>query len=174
MSDFLRPIDWGTPGFPILHHLWEFAQTHVPWVGDATFSSSVTLFSSCPQSFQASGSFPISLLFTSGGQSIGLHHRISPSNEYMYTDMEMNYLKWLSKWNVKGLSRTVVLEKTVQFSSVHFSRSVVSDSLWPHESQHARPPCPSPAPGVHLNSCALSWWCHPAISSSVVPFSSCP
>ena len=55
-----------------------------------------------------------------------------------------------------------------------FSRSVMSDSLQPHESQHARPPCPSPTPGVHSNSCASSWWCHPAISSSVVPFSSCP
>ena len=61
-----------------------------------------------------------------------------------------------------------------QFSSVQLSHSVVSNSLRPHESQHARPPCPSPAPGVHLNSCALSWWCHPAISSSVVPFSSWP
>ena len=50
----------------------------------------------------------------------------------------------------------------------------MSDSLWPHESQDARPPCPSPTPGVHTNSCALSRWCHPAISSSVVPFSSCP
>ena len=57
---------------------------------------------------------------------------------------------------------------------VQFSYSVMSDSLWPHESQHTRPPCPSPAPGVHPNSCASSWWCHPAISSSVVPFSSCP
>ena len=55
-----------------------------------------------------------------------------------------------------------------QFSSVH---SVVSDSLWPHELQYARPPCPSPTPGVHPNSCALSRWCHSAISSSVVPFS---
>ena len=60
------------------------------------------------------------------------------------------------------------------FSSVQFSRSVVSDSLQSHKSQHAMPPCPSPTPGVHPNSCALSWWCHPAISSSVVPFSSCP
>ena len=57
---------------------------------------------------------------------------------------------------------------------IQFSRPVVSDSLWPHESQHARPPCPSPTPGVHSNSCPLSRWCHPAISSSVVPFSSCP
>ena len=63
---------------------------------------------------------------------------------------------------------------SVQFSSVHFSHSVMSDCLWPHESQHARPPCPSPTPGVHPNSCASSQWCHPAISSSVVPFSSCP
>ena len=58
--------------------------------------------------------------------------------------------------------------------SVQFSRSVVSDSLWPHESQHARPPCPSPTPGVHSHSRPSSQWCHPAISSSVIPFSSCP
>ena len=58
--------------------------------------------------------------------------------------------------------------------SVQFSRSVVSDSLRPHELQHSRPPCPSPTPGVHSNSRPLSRWCHPAISSSVVPFSSCP
>ena len=56
--------------------------------------------------------------------------------------------------------------------SVQFSSSVVSDSLQPHESQHARPPCPSPTPRVYSNSCPLSWWCHPTISSSVVPFSS--
>ena len=49
----------------------------------------------------------------------------------------------------------------------------MSDSLRPHESQHARPPCPSPTPGIHSNSCPSSWWCHPAISSSVVPFPSC-
>ena len=58
--------------------------------------------------------------------------------------------------------------------SVQFSRSVVSDSLWPHESQHARPPCPSSSPGVHSDSRPSSQWCHPAISFSVVPFSSCP
>ena len=60
------------------------------------------------------------------------------------------------------------------FSPVQFSCSVLSDSLRPHELQHARPPCPSPTSRVYLNSCPLSWWCHPAISSSVVPFSSCP
>ena len=63
---------------------------------------------------------------------------------------------------------------TVFAYSAQFSRSVVSNSLWPHELQHARPPCPSPTPGVHSDSCPSSWWCHPAISSSVVPFSSCP
>jgi len=61
-----------------------------------------------------------------------------------------------------------------EIASVQFSHSVVSDSLRPHESQHARPPCPSPTPGVHSNSRPLSRWCHPAISSSVVPFSSWP
>ena len=63
---------------------------------------------------------------------------------------------------------------SVQFSSVQFSRSVVSDSLRPHESQHTRPPCPSPTRRVHSDSRPSSPWCHPAISSSVVPFSSCP
>ena len=63
---------------------------------------------------------------------------------------------------------------SVQFSSVHFSPSVMSNSLWPHEPQHARPPCPSLTPGVHPNPWPLSWWCHPTISSSVIPFSSCP
>ena len=60
----------------------------------------------------------------------------------------------------------------IPFSSDQFSCSVVSDSAT-HEPQHARPPCPSPTPGVHPNPCPLSWWCHPTISSSVVPFS-CP
>ena len=58
--------------------------------------------------------------------------------------------------------------------SVQFSHSVVSDSLRPHELQHARPPCPSPTPWVHSDSCPSSQWWHPAISSSVIPFSSCP
>ena len=62
----------------------------------------------------------------------------------------------------------------IRICSVQFSHSVMSDSLRPHELQHARPPCPSPTPRVHPNSCPLSQWCHPAISSSVVPFSSCP
>ena len=66
---------------------------------------------------------------------------------------------------------TFYLKKCLE--SVQFS-SVVSDSLWPHETQHARPPCPSPTPGVHSDLRPSSQWCHPAISSSVVAFSSCP
>ena len=64
-------------------------------------------------------------------------------------------------------------EESDGLQSSQFSHSVVSDSLRPHELQHARPPCPSPTPGVHSNPCPLIRWCHPAISSSVVPFSSC-
>ena len=59
------------------------------------------------------------------------------------------------------------------FITIQFSHSVLSNSLWPHGLQHARPSCPSPTPGVYPNSCPLSQWCHPTISSSVVPFSSC-
>ena len=76
--------------------------------------------------------------------------------------------------NLMFLSTFVVLNRVLGIESVQFSRSVVSDSLWPHESQHARPPCPSQAPRVYPNSCPSSLWCHPAISSSVAPFSSCP
>ena len=64
--------------------------------------------------------------------------------------------------------------KSGGISSVQFSCSVMSDYLWPHELQHTRPPCPSPTPRVHPNPCPLSRWCHPTISSSVIPFSSCP
>ena len=68
---------------------------------------------------------------------------------------------------------TLLQDRRNQFSSVQFSRSVVSNSLQPCELQHARPPCPSPSPGVYPNSCPSSRWCHPTISSSVIPFSSC-
>ena len=68
--------------------------------------------------------------------------------------------------------RTMTSILALHFSSVQFSRSVMSNSLWPHELQHTRPPCPSPTPGVHLNPYPLCQWWHPTISSSVVPFSS--
>ena len=77
------------------------------------------------------------------------------------------------KLNIKKIRIMLSRPVSPQIRS-EISRSVVSDSLWPHESQHTRPPCPSPTPGVHSDSCPPSQWCHPAISSSVVPFSSCP
>ena len=68
-----------------------------------------------------------------------------------------------------------LIKQSLQFTSVQsFSCSVMSESVRPHEPQHARPPCPSATLRVHSNSCPSSWWCHPAISSYVVPFSSCP
>ena len=75
---------------------------------------------------------------------------------------------------VGALHRVLMWAFPLTHHSVQFSHSVMSDSLRPHESQHARPPCPSPAPGVHSDSCPSSQWCHPATSSSVVPFSSYP
>ena len=77
-------------------------------------------------------------------------------------------------WQADSKIHMELQENQDSQNNLQFSRSVVSDSLPPHESQHARPPCPSPTPGVHPNSCPLSQWCHPAILSSVVPFSSCP
>ena len=79
----------------------------------------------------------------------------------------MSIDRWMDKEVVVHLQNGI-------FSTVQFSHSVVSNSLQPHESQHTRPLCPSPTPGVYPNSSLSSQWCHPAISSSVVPFSSCP
>ena len=73
-----------------------------------------------------------------------------------------------------SFARYSISQSLLQFSSVQFSHSVVSNSLRPHESQHARPPCPSPTPEVQPDSRPSSQWCHPAISSSVIPFYSCP
>jgi len=86
---------------------------------------------------------------------------------------ENEYYQMLSTDSVQSLSNCQ-WHFSHQFSSVQFSRSVVSDSLRHHELQHARPPCPAPTPGVHSDSRPSVQWCHPAISSSVVPFSSCP
>ena len=76
--------------------------------------------------------------------------------------------------HISGTSGAFITDKHSKFSSVQFSRSVVSDSSWPHEPQHTRPPCPSPTPGVQPNPCPSSRWCHPTISSSVILFSSFP
>ena len=84
-----------------------------------------------------------------------LHNSIN----YLFKSLITNYAYLFKYW---------------EFSSVQFSHSVMSDSLWPHEPQHARPPCPSPTPRVHPNPCLSSQWCHPTTLSSVIPFSSCP
>ena len=85
-------------------------------------------------------------------------------NGYMYM---YGWVPSLFTWNFHNIVNQLS-------SSVQFSHSVVSHPLRPHEPQHARPPCPSPTPGVHPNPCPLSWWCLPTISSSVIPFSSHP
>ena len=86
----------------------------------------------------------------------------------------VNVIHFTSKFVSNCIVIVITFTLNGQFSSVQFSRPVVSDSLRPHESQHARPSCPSPSPGAHSDSRPLSWWCHLAISSSVIPFSSCP
>ena len=88
-----------------------------------------------------------------------------------YNQISMVYQQY---FNTALASLSLRIFFTFSWGSVQFSCSVMSDSLQPHELQHARPPCPSPIPRVHSNSCPSSRWCNPAISSSVVPFSSCP
>ena len=98
----------------------------------------------------------------------------SKQRQFWWKGITLTEVSWRGN-GVESISKCKInLRKMSSFSSVQFSRSVVSDSLWPHELQHARLPCPSPTPGVHSNSRPSSRWCHPAISSSVAPFSSCP
>jgi len=102
---------------------------------------------------------------------------------YTYIHFSWIHVNVTTKWQGAELVRFKdILHKYIRYLYYRyiitylyqFSRSVVCDSLRPHELQHARPPCPSPTPGVHPNPCLLNQWCHPTISSSVVPFSSCP
>ena len=116
------------------------------------------------------------LLEKSRGIALEKMKRLSQSGNntqlWMWLVMAVNF--WCCKeqyctgtWNVRSMNQG-------KFSSVQFCCSVVYNSLWPHELQHTRPPCPSPTPAVYSNSRPSSQWCHQAISSSVVPFSSCP
>ena len=109
------------------------------WWCHPTISSSVTPFSSCPQSFPSLGSFQISRLFASGGQSIGASASALP----------MNFQSWFP----------LGLASLISLLPVQFSCSVMSDSLWLYGLQHARPPCPSASPGVYSNLCSLSPCC---------------
>ena len=85
------------------------------------------------------------------------------------TTIKLRAASMKDNWSGRYVKYFILLISSVS----QFRSSVMSDYLWPHESQHTRPPRPSPTPGVYSNSCPSSQWCHPAISSSVVPFSSC-
>ena len=138
----------------------------------STISSSVIPFSSCLQSFPASGSFPLSQLFASGGQSIeaSTSAPVLPMNSQGWFPLGLTGLISLQ---FKGLSR-VFSNTTVQKHQFFGPLpSLWSNSLQPHELQLTRLPCPSLSPGICSNSCSLSQWYHPTISSSVSPFSFC-
>ena len=125
--------------------------------------------------------------FGSTGLCYGSCHNFIPQASY-FSQQAFLYPKYFSLGPAKDGRSSRVIGKISQWTSfqglsshawnlespVQFSCSVMSNSLWPHGLQHARPPCPSPTPGVYSNSCPLSRWCHPTTSSSVVPFSSCP
>ena len=117
-------------------------------------------------------------LLTAWNVVIRCHHSIFHRKRYILNSFGiiLLYPFWNCMFNVVPTFRhiTPLAGKRNGHQSVQFSRSIVSNSLRPHELQHARPPCPSPTPRVHPNSCPSSQWCHPAISSSVVPFSSIP
>ena len=136
--------------------VWELLKQHLPW----SFSQKA------PAYLPPSHSTPYWLFFI---DSLYLCLKILPILVFLSLSHLYPMLQSLR------LSDFLILKPFHStFSSVQFSCSVVSDSLRPHESQHARPSCPSPTPGVHSDSCPSSQWCHPAISSSVIPFSSCP
>ena len=139
------------PGLPVHHQLPELAQTHVHRVGDA-IQPSHPLLSPSPPAF-----------------NLSQHQDL-----FQWVNSSLEVAKVLTRDKIQDPCMLRVLTtRPPERKKEKWSRSVVSDSLWPHESQHARPPCPSPTPRAHPNSCPLSRWCHPTISSSVVPFSSC-
>ena len=137
-------MDCSMPSFPVLHCLTEFAQIHVHWVSDAIQSS---------------------------------HHLLPPSPLALNLSQHQSLFQWVSSLSSGQSNRTstsVLPIKTqgwFPFSSLQLLSCV--HFLQPHGLQHARLPCPSPTPGACANSCPSSQWCHPTISSSVVPFSSC-
>ena len=101
-----------------------------------------------------------------------LKHRVEVNWARAKINNDIQYFIWGKK--TKQLISQYALSPDDGINSVQVSRSVVSNSLWSHQPQHTRPPCPSPASGVYSDPCPLSRWCHPTISSSVVPFASCP
>ena len=189
-------MDCSTPGFSVHHQLPELAQTQCPssWWCHPIISSSVIPFFSCLQSFPASWSFALNQFFALGGQSIGPSALVLLMNEY--SGLIPFRIDWFDLHAVQGTLKSLFQQHSskasilwnsaffmvqLSYPYIQFSNSFVSDCLRAHELQHARPPCPSPTPGVYPNSCQTHWvytnslsqWCHPTISSSVFPFS-CP
>ena len=186
------PYPWPTPGGACSNWSPSSYWCH------PTISSCFSPFS-CLQSFPDLGSFPMSQFFTSGGQSIGVSASSSVLKMNIRDWFSLGLTGWItlkSKGITRVFSNTVVqnhqffrtqlslwsnshihtwlLEKPwLWLGSLQVTNSFMSDSLWPHEPQHIRPPYLSATPGVHPNPCPLSLWCHPNISSSVGPFSSC-
>ena len=128
-----------------------------------TISSSAIPFS-CLQSFPASGSFQMSQLFASGGQSIGVYKELFKGSRTLRGECKSNHIAILDEGSVASYDDLLLL----------FSHSVVPDSLQPHGLQHAKLPCPSPSPRLCSNSCPFSRWCYLTVSSSAAPFSFCP
>ena len=102
------------------------------------------------------------------------HWSLLPQFQAILRDCISSRAPWGFSKACDGFELDLISFHCLFWLQVQFSRSVVSDSLWPHESQHAKSPCPSPTSGVHSNSCPSGRWCHPAISSFIIPFSSCP
>ena len=142
------PMNCSMPGLPVHHQLPEFTQTHVRWVSDA---------------IQPSHPPPP-------------NHLILPPGSSGHGIFQARILEWVAIHFSRGSSRPRDWTRVscVSCITVQVSPSVVSDSLRPHGLQHPRLPCPSPTPRACSNSCPLSQWCHPTISSSVIPFFSCP
>ena len=149
-------MDSSTQGLPVHHQLPEFTQTHVHWVGDAIQPSH-------PLSSPSSPAFNLSqhqVLF----KWVSSSHQVAIIVEFSFNISPSNEHSGLISFRVDWLD----------LLAAQFSHSVMSDSLGPHGLQHTRSSSPSPTPGVYPNSCPLSQWCQPTISSSVVPVSSCP
>ena len=161
-------LAFSTAGFLVQHQIPELAQIHsIELVMQSNHLILCRPLLLLPSIFPSIRVFSNESVLSTGGQSIWVSASVSvlPIN--------------IQDWFPLGLTGLISLQfnglsRFFSNSSVQFTHSVMSDSLQPHESQHTRPPCPSPTPGVYSNSCPSSWWCQPAISSSVVPFSSSP
>ena len=162
-------LEWLTAVYPMSQLSPAGAGPGASWFVGVQSLSCVQLFATpWIAAWQTSFSFPISwslLIF----MSIEL---VMPSNHFILYHLLLLLPPIIP--SIRVFSDESTLHIRWPFSSVQFSRSVMSDCLWPHELQHTRPPCPSPTPTVYSNSCPSSRWCHPAISSSLSPFSSCP